>query len=91
MTLNCTCCPVTARSPPVVWVGVGWIPFRTEFAAVKLDARMPGVNVRPPPDPLSRDANSTSDGEFTRVGTWDVEKVGAPLVRVTSESRGNTR
>ncbi len=51
---------------------------------------MPGVNVRPPP-PLSRDSKATSEGEFTRVGTWEVEKTGSPLVRPTSESAGNTR
>src|SRR4029450_13337604 len=33
----------------------------------------------------------TPGGEFTRVGTWEVEKRGGPLVRPTSESAGNTR
>ena len=33
---------------------------------------------------------STSAGEFTRVTTSDVENVGAPEVRATSESRENT-
>ena len=31
------------------------------------------------------------DGEFTRVGTCDVENVGGPEVRPTLESSGNTR
>src|SRR5690348_6987885 len=39
----------------------------------------------------SRSSNSTSDGELTRVGTCDVENVGGPLVRPTSERAGNTR
>ena len=40
---------------------------------------------------LSRESKATSDGEFARVGTCEVENVGAPLVRPTSESLGNTR
>src|SRR5262245_42035310 len=36
-------------------------------------------------------ASATSDGELTRVGKLDVENVGGPLVRPTSESAGNTR
>ena len=47
------------------------------------------VNVRS--IPLDRDANATSDGEFTRVGTCGVLKFGGPLVRFTSESFGKTR
>src|SRR4051794_19155255 len=39
----------------------------------------------------SRESSATSDGEFTRVGTLSVEKVGDPLVRPTSESFGKTR
>jgi len=38
-----------------------------------------------------RSANATSEGELTRVGTCGVENVGAPEVRVTSESLGKTR
>jgi hypothetical protein len=37
-----------------------------------------------------RSSSSTSDGELTRVGTCDVEKVGGPLVRPTFESAGKT-
>ncbi len=44
------------------------MPFSTEFAAVKLDAWIPGVKPSVP-EPLSRESKATSEGEFTRVGT----------------------
>ena len=55
------------------------MPFRMEFAAVKLDEMTPVVKVRPPLAE-SRSANSTSEGELTRVGTLGV--------RTVSESNG---
>ena len=64
----------------------GW----TEFLAVKLPCSVAVAKVRLP-GAESRVSNATSDGEFTRVGTLAVEKVGDPLVRPTSESFGNTR
>ena len=64
----------------------GW----TEFSAVKAAASVVVVNDRLP-DVESRLSKATSDGEFTRVGTWLVLKVGGPDVRLMSESNGNTR
>src|SRR5262249_32015953 len=47
--------------------------------------------VRPDDPALNwRESNATSDGELTLVGTFGVENVGGPLVRVTSESSGKT-
>ena len=43
------------------------MPFSTEFAAVKLEAWIPGVKLSVP-EPLSRESKATSEGEFTRVG-----------------------
>src|SRR5689334_10192829 len=84
VTLICTSVPVRVPFPPVVWPGVGWIPPGcTEFSTEKLAASTPVENERSPDVALSRDANATSDGELTRVGTCDVEKVGAPDVRPT--------
>src|SRR5215472_4321035 len=63
----------------------GW----TLLSAVKLALRTELVNVNP--DPLSRLSKATSEGELTRVGTCEVEKVGGPDVRATLESFGKTR
>ena len=56
----------------------GW----TLLLAVKDAAKVFVVKLNPEPE-LSRNFSATSDGELTRVGTCEVEKVGAPLVRPT--------
>ena len=65
-------------------------PGCTELAAVKVAASSL-VEKRSPPVGQSASRNATSEGELTRVGTCEVENVGGPLVRPTSESFGNTR
>jgi hypothetical protein len=67
------------------------MPFSTEFAAVKVAARVVCEDERSPATVLERESKATSEGEFTRVGTCAVENVGAPEVRPTSESFGKTR
>src|SRR5689334_15289242 len=69
-------------SPSVVWFGDGLIPFNTELRAEKLAARTVVVYVRFPAA-VSRESNSTSDGEFARVGTLGV--------RIVFESKGKMR
>ena len=88
--MNWTSCPVTAPSPPVLKPGLGWIPLRTELAAVKDGWMILGVNVKLFAEAL-RSSNATSEGELTRVGTCGVLNVGGPEVRPTSESLGKTR
>ena len=68
---------------PVVMLGSGWMPLRTELAAVKLEFKSVVCTVKPPPAVLVRSVRATSDGEFTRVGT-------VPDGGLT-ESFGNTR
>ena len=90
ITLNRTSCPVTAPSPAVLKPGFGWIPLRTELAAVKVELMIPGVNVR-----LLRRGVPTVEfdvgGRVDPRGHVRVEKVGRPEVRPTSESLGKTR
>ena len=64
-------------------------PRCTELRALKLAFSRVVENLRPLL--ASRSSNATSEGELTRVGTFGVEKSGAPLVRPTFESLGNTR
>ena len=68
VTVNCTSCPVTDPSPPVVWFGLGLMPFKTELLAVKLALRIVVMNVKVLAAE-SRESNATSEGELTRVGT----------------------
>jgi hypothetical protein len=63
-------------------------PGKTELAAPE-EPRFVVVKLRLPLA-VSRSSSSASDGEFTRVGTLGVEKVGGPLVRPTFERLGNT-
>src|SRR6516164_6406528 len=60
------------------------------FRAVKVADNWVDVNVKLAAAE-SRESRALSDGEFTRVGTSGVEKVGGPLVLATFESAGNTR
>jgi hypothetical protein len=46
------------------------MPFRTVLATLKLVANVVAVKVRSPTTALLRESNATSDGEFTRVGTF---------------------
>jgi hypothetical protein len=77
--------------PPVKIPGSGCMPPGcTLLLAVKLRFRI--IDAKPgDPAEKSRSSNATSEGEFTLVGTFGVENVGDPLVRVTSESLGKTR
>jgi hypothetical protein len=86
VTENATSCPVTEPSPPVFRLIP---PGKTLLFAVKL----PRVDVWKFSSPAaeSRLRSATSDGELTLVGTFGVENVGGPLVRLTSESLGKTR
>jgi hypothetical protein len=88
VTENCSSRPVTGPSPLVVWFGLGWMPFNTLLAAVKEFAITGCENFSCPGSLELRDWKATSEGEFTRVGTCEVENVGAPEVRLTSESAG---
>src|SRR6266446_7063076 len=90
-TLNSTSSPVAGPLPPVVWPGIGWMPPGSTLLRVVKDPANTIVEKLNAPPELSRESNATSDGEFTRVGTMDVENVGGPLVRPTLESFGKTR
>ena len=82
-----------ARDWPITWVstlGIGCIPpGAIELVAVNDPFRVVVLKVNPEEE--ERESRATSDGEFTRVGTCVVEKNGAPEVRLTLESNGNTR
>ena len=80
--MNWTSFPVTGPSPSVLKLGFGKIPFSTEFAAVNDWVMTDVVNFRVPAEAL-RSANSTSEGELVRLGTWSEGGV--------VESNGNTR
>src|SRR5437868_3257327 len=83
VTVNWTSSPVTAPSPPVVWLGLGWMPPRTEFRAVNAGLRRVSEKVSSPGWVLSRLVKATSEGELARVTTWGV--------RLVLESLGKTR
>ena len=59
---------MTGPLPPVVWFGIGCIPPGCTLLLAVNDAANTLVEKPNVPPALSREANSTSEGEFTRVG-----------------------
>src|SRR4051812_12578195 len=79
VTLNCTSTPLIAPpAPPQKGVRAGRggkhgvTTFATDLLAVMFELTTVVENVRPPPGPEVRPvlSNSTSAGEFPRLGTW---------------------